>query len=387
MARDVSRYLLAPLLALGLFGCRFVDYEERESWRAQAEEQCLAGRQVQPSAFLEPGSELNGNGVCGMTRPFKVAAMSQGFVAVEPQATLACPLIVNLDGWFAEAVQPAAAAWLGEPVVEIRQLSAYACRSMNGQRGAPISEHSFGNALDIAAFKLQSGREVTVKDGWRGRPEERGFLRQVQAAACERFSTVLGPGADVFHYDHFHVDLARRPSGRSVCKPEPQMISPPPMPQGVPVARAPSVSPWARGEASNAPQPASGPYVIERERDIRPAGPPLVLGGQAPSPHSFGRSLPLEDRVRQALGTPAVSTPPPFARPIAPPANRPVPPAPVPTARRGADALVTGSTGEPKRPGKSGNSMVSPQPIAEQVGVPAAPASVFDLLPKRQGND
>jgi hypothetical protein len=31
--------------------------------------------------------------------------------------------------------------------------------------------------------------------------------------------------------------------------------------------------------------------------------------------------------------------------------------------------------------------MVSPQPIAEQVGVPAAPASVFDLLPKRQGND
>jgi hypothetical protein len=104
-------------------------------------------------------------------------------------------------------------------VIEIRQISAYSCRSMNGQYGAPISEHAFGNALDVAAFTLADGRKVTVKDGWHGAPEERGFLHDVQAAACRQFSTVLAPGSNAFHHDHIHVDLARRASGHGICNP------------------------------------------------------------------------------------------------------------------------------------------------------------------------
>ena len=53
---------------------------------------------------------------------------------------------------------------------------------MNGNSRAHISEHAFGNALDIAAFTLADGRRITVKGGWRGMPEEQGFLRDVQAA-------------------------------------------------------------------------------------------------------------------------------------------------------------------------------------------------------------
>jgi hypothetical protein len=106
-------------------------------------------------------------------------------------------------------------------VVEIKQISAYSCRSMNGQRGAPISEHAFGNALDIAAFTLADGRKVTVREGWHGQPEERAFLHDVHASACRTFSTVLAPGSNAFHYDHIHVDLAHRASGRSICEPAP----------------------------------------------------------------------------------------------------------------------------------------------------------------------
>ena len=109
--------------------------------------------------------------------------------------------------------------WFGAPVAEIRQISAYSCRGMNGQRGARISEHAFGNALDIAAFTLADGRKITVKDGWRGTPEEQGFLRDVQGAACQHFSTVLAPGSNAFHYDHIHVDLMRRASGGEICNP------------------------------------------------------------------------------------------------------------------------------------------------------------------------
>jgi len=91
---------------------------------------------------------------------------------------------------------------------------------MNGQPGAHVSEHAFGNALDIAAFTLANGRTVTVRDGWRGMPEEQGFLRDVEAAACEQFMTVLAPGSNSFHYDHIHVDLMRRSSGTRICNPE-----------------------------------------------------------------------------------------------------------------------------------------------------------------------
>jgi hypothetical protein len=140
-------------------------------------------------------------------------------VEIEPAATLACPVVSALDRWIASAVQPAAQKWFGRPVVEIRQISAYSCRGMNGQSGARISEHAFGNALDIAAFVLADGHRITVKDGWRGSPEEQGFLRDVQAAACDQFTTVLAPGSNRFHYDHMHVDLMRRASGRRICEP------------------------------------------------------------------------------------------------------------------------------------------------------------------------
>jgi hypothetical protein len=146
--------------------------------------------------------------------------VTTGAVMVQPAATLACPLVSSLDNWFANGVQPAAMKWFGVPVAEIKQISAYSCRGMNGQAGAKISEHAFGNALDIAAFTLADGRRITVKDGWRGAPEEQGFLRDVQGSACQLFSTVLAPGSNAFHYDHIHVDLMRRSSGRAICQPQ-----------------------------------------------------------------------------------------------------------------------------------------------------------------------
>jgi Extensin-like protein C-terminus len=142
-----------------------------------------------------------------------------GPVAVKPAATLACPIVSALDRWLADSVQPAAMRWFGARVVEIRQISAYSCRGMNGNSYAHISEHAFGNALDIAGFTLADGRQVSVKDGWRGLPEEQGFLRDVEAAACQQFSTVLAPGSNAYHYNHIHVDLMRRASQRSICQP------------------------------------------------------------------------------------------------------------------------------------------------------------------------
>jgi hypothetical protein len=142
-----------------------------------------------------------------------------GAVAVTPTATLACPIVSALDRWLADSVQPSAMRWFGVRVVEIKQISAYSCRGMNGNSRAHISEHAFGNALDIAAFTLADGRRITVKNGWQGIPEEQGFLRDVQGAACQQFNTVLAPGSNAQHHDHIHVDLMRRASRRLICQP------------------------------------------------------------------------------------------------------------------------------------------------------------------------
>src|SRR5262249_26464082 len=144
---------------------------------------------------------------------------SIGPAAITPPATLTCPIVSALDRWMTDSVQPAALKWFGQPVIEIKQISAYSCRGMNGDSRAHISEHAFGNAGDIAAFTFADGRRVTVRDGWHGRPEEQGFLRDVQGAACDQFNTVLARGANVYHYDHMHVDLMRRASGRRICEP------------------------------------------------------------------------------------------------------------------------------------------------------------------------
>jgi hypothetical protein len=291
---------------------------------------------------------------------------------------------------------------------------------MNGQPGAAISEHAIGNALDISTFRFADGREVRVKDGWKGRPEEQGFLRTVHAAACDRFSTVLAPGADAFHYDHIHVDLARRQSGRSVCKPEPMTMRPPMqrLPESIPMVRgpAPSTSPWAQPNpqmavsrntspwsqpgptppiansrnaspwSQAAPQQLQGPTVVEREPAMRAAGQPLVLGNQPP-PQNFGtQQAPLAERVRQAIGSPPPGqvAPMPGRQPVQPDPYGIVPPRRIPNASLGADPVTTASINGQK----SGNdrslraasaNLMSPESIADQKES-AEPTSVFDLI-------
>jgi hypothetical protein len=88
-------------------------------------------------------------------------------------------------------------------------------RSRNNQSGARLSEHSFGNAIDIAGIGLNDGTEMTVLTDWNGRYASQ--LPAMWQAACGPFGTVLGPEADRFHRDHFHVDTADYRSG-SYCR-------------------------------------------------------------------------------------------------------------------------------------------------------------------------
>ncbi|WP_425338916.1 extensin family protein [Methylocapsa acidiphila] len=217
-------FALVAVLVGALAGCSNYETPRRPAWRTQAENACLAQRLVEPSAYIQPAREINGPGICGLTRPFRVTALQDGAVSFNASYLLDCPMIAALNGWLADVVQPAARARFGQPVVQIDSMGTYSCRAMNNQFGARISEHAFGNAIDIGGFRLADGREISIVRDWtRGDEQTRAFLQDVHAGACAHFTTALGPGANVFHYNHIHADLAMHGNSstgpRRVCRP------------------------------------------------------------------------------------------------------------------------------------------------------------------------
>jgi len=232
---------MAVLFVFGLAavaGCSKFERAQRPAWRTNAENACLSQGRIAFSAYVQPAAhEIDGPSICGLTRPLKVTALQGGAVLFNATQTLDCSMVAELDAWLAEVVQPAARARFGQPVAQIDSMGSYSCRGMNNQMGARLSEHSFGNALDIGGFRLADGRPITlVRDWTHGEPETQAFLHDVHNGACGHFATVLSPGSNPFHYNHMHVDLALHgmtsTGPRRICKPAPQMTEPPSIKDG-----------------------------------------------------------------------------------------------------------------------------------------------------------
>lgn len=139
---------------------------------------------------------------CGVAEPVRVTSVSG--VTLSQSANIDCDTARALNTWVAEVVQP---AFGRTPVVELQVAAHYVCRGRNNKRGAPISEHGRGRAIDISGFQLADGRVLTVAGDYNR------TLRRVHDQACGIFGTTLGPGSDGYHEDHLHLDTARHNNG------------------------------------------------------------------------------------------------------------------------------------------------------------------------------
>jgi len=129
-----------------------------------------------------------------------------GFAPAGP--IMACPVAAGLAIWEWNVVQPAARRRLGARVIAYDQLGTYNCRHIAGQRG--WSEHATADAIDIAGFRLDDGRRVSVAADWPGKGSRAAFLKDVRDGACGLFSTVLSPDYNPAHRNHLHLDQAAR---------------------------------------------------------------------------------------------------------------------------------------------------------------------------------
>ena len=313
----------AGLIVLALASCGRAPREARPAWRDEAERACLRSGAVRETPYVARAPAIDGPGACGALSPFHVAALSDGKVGLTfpaslaghghkaYAATLTCEMVPALESWMNDKVQTAAAAVCGEPVVEMHSLGSYSCRRMNNGTGTSmISEHAFADAIDVSGFTLADGREVMVRTGWRGAPEDQEFLRSVFVGSCDIFHTVLGPGSDGHHEDHFHLDLMRHSNGHHICRPvikfSPRTAAP---------LEGPVQAPVPPGQLQQEPE-ADDPYALDdttpasravasREEPIdeaplaAPPARPMMAAAPRPQP-VYPATLP---PVRSAQGT------------------------------------------------------------------------------------
>lgn len=139
---------------------------------------------------------------CGLADGVKITSVAG--VALNPAASVDCATAKALKTWVERGLQPAFAP---ASVVELRIFASYICRTRNNARGAKISEHGRGKAVDVGAFVLDNGKTITVASDYNKQ------VRKAQKAACGIFGTTLGPGSDGYHEDHLHFDTAEYRSG------------------------------------------------------------------------------------------------------------------------------------------------------------------------------
>lgn len=157
---------------------------------------------------VERIGNVPGPGACGVQDAYRVTSVAG--VRLSQPATLARPTLDTLDRWLRREAIPVIGN-RGGGLVGIRVPSHYACRTRNSRRGARLSEHAKGNAIDISAFILADGTTLTVLGDWNGKQGK--LMRRLHSSACGPFGTVLGPDSDRHHQDHFHFDVARHRGG------------------------------------------------------------------------------------------------------------------------------------------------------------------------------
>jgi len=219
-----ARALIAALLvaALSLNACsavptgpqraplhRAADYEPAVPIR-----QCLSDLGARQAAFTPLPDQFYGAG-CARINAVRLLSLRSDSADLDLTnlGPVTCALADRFAGWARFGVDRAARQIMGSALVRIETMGSFNCRNIAGTEHR--SAHATGNAVDVSGFVLADGRRITVLGNWyAGTAQERSFLHVIEASACKRFGTVLGPDYNPAHHNHLHVEL----SGSSFCR-------------------------------------------------------------------------------------------------------------------------------------------------------------------------
>lgn len=151
---------------------------------------------------------------CKIDNPISVSGLPNG-VAVSPDALVECSFAEALAHWVSDVVAPRADEHFQGKPTKILIGTSYQCRDQRS--GEKLSEHAFGNGVDVMGFEFDKHPPLTIK-AQAGETPEAAFQSAIRKEACSIFSTVLGPGADSDHGDHLHLDMRQRKADYRICQ-------------------------------------------------------------------------------------------------------------------------------------------------------------------------
>ena len=123
---------------------------------------------------------------CSVKNAVRIEKFSK--TSINMPITVSCDFGIKLQNFF-EKLQ----------TKKVEHIGAMNCRQVRGSQ--ILSEHSFGNAIDLTDFD-----SANVSRDWNKDSEEGKLLHNAKNLACEIFSNVLTPDSDSRHSNHIHLD-------------------------------------------------------------------------------------------------------------------------------------------------------------------------------------
>jgi hypothetical protein len=164
---------------------------------------------AQLGAYFSVSEDIKGTGVCHVAKPVQLRSVltSAGRVELPGTPLLNCAFAQQFVLWLSDVAAPLIAGAGEARIASLFTGTSYQCRTRNGDLSGKMSEHAFGNAIDIAGITLTDQRRIVITATSVPQAPDRRLLAALRASACGYFSTVLGPGADGAHDSHLHFDL------------------------------------------------------------------------------------------------------------------------------------------------------------------------------------
>ena len=146
---------------------------------------------------------------CAIAEPVRVSSIglaNGAAIDMPDRPILDCPFALTFTEFAQDLMAPLATAMLGSGIVALAT-GGYRCSSPIRLPSGSPNPHAKGIAIDLSAIALADRRRIAI--GHEADSAEALFTRTMRRAACGWFTTVLGPGADAAHAEHFHFDVLR----------------------------------------------------------------------------------------------------------------------------------------------------------------------------------
>ena len=133
-------------------------------------------------ADAEPVERFRTEGGCGIDDPVKDHQTGRCRVkdnTLTGKPVMSCRFALKFADWTANVAAPMARHHLGADLSQLLVGPGYVCRRRNNAKKGKLSEHAFGNAIDITGLKLSNGERVLIS----GLPRATGPMKRFLGAA------------------------------------------------------------------------------------------------------------------------------------------------------------------------------------------------------------